>query len=147
MATSLDDLHLRLQLVPLDALQALSVSVDELAEQSALTVPVAVPVSSVPPHIVVTSCSPNTSGGVTAGDVGIRLASEQRIDLPRRLRRADATGKVGEIVEVELEDDTTETLLTLGVGDDTPADARKAGLLSLGALPTVKEQCSASCSA
>ncbi len=125
MATSLDDLHLRLQLVPLDALQALSVSAGDLDEQSTLTAPV--PVAITPPHIVVTSCSPNTSGGVTAGDVGIRLAAEQRIDLPRRLRRADATGRVGEIVEVELEDDTTETLLTLGVGDDAPADARKAG--------------------
>ena len=125
MATSLDDLHLRLQLVPLDALQALSVSAGDVDEQSTLTAPV--PVTITPPHTVVTSCSPNTSGGVTAGDVGIRLAAEQRIDLLRRLRRADATGKVGEIVEVELEDDTTETLLTLGVGDDAPADARSAG--------------------
>ena len=64
------------------------------------------------------------------------LAAEQRIDLPRRLRRAEATGKVGEIIEVELEDDTTETLLTLGLGDDSPADARKAGQHSRGASRT-----------
>ena len=70
--------------------------------------------------------SPNSDGGVTAYDVGIRLAAEQRIDLPRRLRRAEATGKVGEIVEVELEDDTTETLLTLR-GMTARADACKAG--------------------
>ncbi len=125
MATSLEDLHLRLQLVPLDTLQALSVSAEVEDEQSALVAPMSV--AAAPAHIVVTSCSPNSDGGVTAGDVGIRLAAEQRIDLPRRLRRAEATGKVGEIVEVELEDDTTETLLTLGVGDDSPADARKAG--------------------
>ena len=106
-------------------LQALSVSADDVDEQSVLVAPVAIPTA--PAHIVVTACSPNTDGGVTAGDVGIRLAAEQRIDLPRRLRRAEATGKVGEIIEVELEDDTTETLLTLGLGDDSPADARKAG--------------------
>ncbi|MGB3676433.1 MAG: leucyl aminopeptidase [Candidatus Nanopelagicales bacterium] len=125
MATPHEALHLRLQLVPLDALQALSVSAEDVDEQSALTAPVAV--GAAPPNIVVTSCSPDPEGGVTAGDVGIRLAAEQRIDLRRRLRRAEATGKVGEIVEVELEDDTTETLLALGVGDDHPPDARKAG--------------------
>ncbi|MFA7266245.1 MAG: leucyl aminopeptidase [Candidatus Nanopelagicales bacterium] len=125
MATQHTESHLRLQLVPLDALQALSVSTEDVDDQSTLTAPVAV--ATPPPSIVVTSCAVNTDGGITAGDVGIRLAAEQRIDLPRRLRRAEATGKVGEIVEVELEDDTTETLLTLGVGDDQPKDARKAG--------------------
>ena len=125
MATQQTESHLRLQIVPLDALQALSVSTEDADDQSTLTVPVTV--ATPPPSIVITSCAINTDGGVTAGDVGIRLAAEQRIDLPRRLRRAEATGKVGEIVEVELEDDTTETLLTLGVGDDHPKDARKAG--------------------
>ena len=106
MATSLEDLHLRLQLVPLDTLQALSVSAEVEDEQSALVAPMSVSCRSCP-HC----CDlmlPNSDGGVTAYDVGIRLAAEQRIDLPRRLRRAEATGKVGEIVEVELEDDTTE---------------------------------------
>lgn len=64
---------------------------------------------------------------MVAGDVGIRLAAEQRIDLPRRLRRAEATGKAGEIVEVDLEDDTTESLLVLGLGDGGVAAARTAG--------------------
>ncbi len=125
VATHTVDLHLRLQLVPLDVLQALSVSVEDAEDQSALTAPATV--GAAPPSIVVTSATADPDGGVTAGDVGIRLAAEQRIDLPRRLRRADATGKVGEIVEVELEDDTTETLLVLGVGDDHSGDARKAG--------------------
>lgn len=125
MATQHEGSHLRLQLVPLDALQALSVSTDEFDDQSTVVTPVSSGV--VAANIVVTSCAADSDGNVTAGDLGMRLAAEQRIDLPRRLRRADAVGAVGEIVEVELEDDTTETLLTLGVGDDQPRDARRAG--------------------
>lgn len=125
MSTQSEIQHLRLQLVPLDALQALSVSVEDVDDQSSLAAPVVI--GAVPPTIVVTSCSIDPDGGVTAGDVGVRLAAEQRIDLARRIRRSEAIGAAGEIVEIELEDDTTETLLVLGFGDAQPNDSRQAG--------------------
>ena len=97
MATSPEDLHLRLQLVPLDVLQALSVSADDVDEQSVLVAPVAIPTA--PAHIVVTACSPNTDGGVTAGDVGIRLAAKGDLDGIRRSFKLWWSGVVLNVLE------------------------------------------------
>lgn len=129
--------QLRLQLVPLDALQALSFTGDDPAEQSAVQARLAVTTPT--PNIVVSSSAPDAEGNVVAGDVGIRLAAEQRIDLIRRLRRADATGRAGEIIEVDLEDDTTEALLVLGLGDGTPAAARTAGAKLAAKITSVED--------
>lgn len=104
----------------MDALQAFGIS----DEETSLAKPPAP--SGPPPHIVVASATKG-SDGVVADDVGIQLASEYRIDLARRLRRAEATGKAGEITTIELEDDITEQLLVLGMGDGSPTAARDAG--------------------
>lgn len=120
-----------LKLVPLDALASLALRpVDD--ESSTLATPVGISVA--PPNMVVTASAPDADGRAVPGDTGLRLAADQRIDLQRRLRRADATGAPGEIVEVELEDDTTETLLVLGIGDGSPAAARTAGIRLAGKL-------------
>lgn len=115
--------QVRLQLVPLDALAALGVSVEPEVEVD----PVA------PAHVFVTSSSPSVDG-VVASDVGARLAGLYRIDLARRLRRAEASGKAGEIVAVELEDDTTEQLLVMGLGDGGQSAAREAGAKLAGRI-------------
>jgi len=120
--------HLRLQLVSLDVLQTLSVS-------SALTPSPDEPIPGLSPapadvarpDVVVTSTSPFGDGEVLAADLGIRITTDLGIDLARRLRRADATGKPGEVVTIDLEDDTTETLIVLGLGDRSPDACRQAG--------------------
>ncbi|MEI8083881.1 MAG: hypothetical protein WCI74_18745, partial [Actinomycetes bacterium] len=116
----------RLQLVSLDVLQALGVFPDDEFDEEQALPPASTLSDLVPAHVVVTSCSAGADG-VMADDVGVRLADLHRIDLVRRLRRANATGSAGEIVAVELEDDTTEQLLVLGLGDGGPAAAREAG--------------------
>ncbi len=120
--------HLKLQLVSLDVLQALSVSNADSAPNDRQSSGLAASVSDVaPPEVVVTSCAPLGDGEVTAADLGGRLTADLGIDLARRLRRADATGKPGEVVTVDLEDDTTETLLVLGLGDGSVESCRTAG--------------------
>lgn len=126
---------LRLQLVPLDVLQALGVSSETDREDSSSVTEVAA--SDLPTaQIVVTSATPGPDGAV-GDDVGQRLASVYRIDLARRLRRADATGKAGEIVAIELEDDTTELMLVLGLGDGGVKAAREAGAKLAGRIDSV----------
>ena len=119
-------LSISLELAPLDVLQAVGAPSDLTAEETSVvnnfTPSVAVP----PPNLVVASVS-NGPEGIVADDVAIRLTSEFRIDLPRRLRRAHATGKAGEVVKVELEDDTTASLIVLGLGDGSPSEARISG--------------------
>lgn len=121
----IEDANLRLQLVPLDVLQALGVSADD-DEQSAVATPLTATVSGPPANIIVASSTPGPDG-VVADDIALRLAASHRIDVARRMQRADATGSAGEIVEIDLEDDTTESLLVLGMGDGGVAAAREAG--------------------
>lgn len=111
----------RLGLVPLDALAGIGGQVAE--EQTRVAAAAAV---VPPPNIVVVSAAPSPDG-LVPDDVGIALATEHRIDLPRRLRRSEATGKAGESTTVELEDDTTEQLVVLGLGDGSPQAAGEAG--------------------
>lgn len=79
-----------------------------------------------PPNIFVVSSVPSAEEAVV-GAVGVDFASLYQIDLPRRLKRAHAHGSPGEVVEVTLEDDITESLVVLGVGDGSPKDARIVG--------------------
>jgi leucyl aminopeptidase len=120
--------HLRLQLVSLDVLQTLSVSSEHPSPPDA---PVSglspAPADVARPDVVVTSGTPFGEGEVLAADLGVRITADLGIDLARRLRRADATGESGEVVTIDLEDDTTETLLVLGLGDRSPDACRKAG--------------------
>jgi leucyl aminopeptidase len=116
----------RLQLVSIDVLQALAGRVDDPEDASSVNSVSSVVPALPPPQTVVTSATTGPDG-VVATDSAIRLAAEYRIDLLRRIRRAKATGKPGEIVGVELEDDITEHLLVLGVGDGSPSATREAG--------------------
>lgn len=79
-----------------------------------------------PPNIFVIGSAPGPEA-VVPGAVGVEFASLYQIDLARRLRRAEAKGTPGEIVEVVLEDDITESLLVLGTGSGSPKEAREAG--------------------
>lgn len=110
------------ELISLDAFQSLSNPVVDDEDASHLVSTEQLP----PANIVVVSSTPGPDG-IVADPVGIEFASEYQIDLPRRLRRAKATGEPGEVVAVELEDDTTEALIVLGVGSNTVEDASKAG--------------------
>ncbi len=109
--------HFRLQLVPLDSLQAISVS------------KAAGPLGSTAarPDVVVVPSSPAEGDQVHADDVGLRIATEGGVDLSRRLRRARSVGTAGEVVTVDLEDDTLEQLIVLGMGDRSVESCRKAG--------------------
>lgn len=120
-----DNANLRLQLVPLDVLQALGVSAED-DEQSPLATPLPAVAAVAPANIIVASSTPGPDG-VVADDVALRVAADHRIDAARRMQRADATGAAGEIVEIDLEDDTTEALLVLGMGDGGVVAAREAG--------------------
>lgn len=113
----------KLGLVPLDVLSQLGRGaaddgVSRTTAQVALTAP--------PPNVVVTSAIPGPEG-LVPDDAGAAVAAEHRIDLLRRLRRAGASGSAGEATVIELEDDTTERLVVLGLGDGSPAAARQAG--------------------
>lgn len=120
--------RLRLQLVSLDALQALSVSTEaSVAPESQSSGLSAAAADIARPDVVVTSSAPFGDGEVLAADLGGRITADLGIDVARRLRRADATGKPGEVIVIDLEDDTTETLLVLGLGDRSPAACRTAG--------------------
>ncbi len=112
-----------LALVSLDALASIGATTDPDLESAAR---VARATASPPANTVVTSSTPG-SDGVVPDDGGVRLAAEHRIDLARRLRRAEAVGKAGEVVVIELEDDTTQQLLVLGLGDGSVDSARIAG--------------------
>ena len=124
----------RLQLVSVDVLQALGfVSGDDSEDESSLTI-ISPNARALPPaHVVVVAATPGPDG-IVADDVGIRLAAAYRIDLSRRLRRADAKGKAGELISVELEDDVTEQLIVLGLGDGGAAAAREAGARLAGRI-------------
>ena len=116
-----------LRLVPLDVLQSVGADPDlDPNSDSESSDRVSRSNSTPPAHTVVTSSTPG-SDGVVPDDGGIRLAADHRIDLARRLRRAEATGRAGEVVVVELEDDTIEQLLVLGLGDGSVEAARTAG--------------------
>ncbi|NQU36545.1 MAG: hypothetical protein HQ526_02985 [Actinobacteria bacterium] len=120
--------HLRLQLVSLDVLQTLSVSSEHSFPVDAGISGLSGAATDVArPDIVVTSVTPFGDDEVLAADLGTRITADLGIDLARRLRRADASGKAGEVVTIDLEDDTTETLIVLGLGDRSPAACRTAG--------------------
>lgn len=113
----------RLGLAPLDVLSQLERAATDqplrpLLPQIALSAP--------PPNVVVTAATPGPDG-VAPDDSGLTVAAEHRIDLVRRLNRAEATGAAGEATVVDLEDDTTAKLVVIGLGDGSVADARKAG--------------------
>lgn len=108
---SLDNLHSLAEPLPLDHEDA-----SQLAASDQFP----------PPGIFVIESTPGTEH-VAAGAVGVEFATLYQIDLDRRLRRANAKGEPGEVVEVTLEDDITESLLVLGTGSGSPKDARQAG--------------------
>ncbi|MDP3972164.1 MAG: leucyl aminopeptidase [Candidatus Nanopelagicales bacterium] len=114
----------KLGLVPLDLLSQLGKSA---ADAEGITRVVAqTVVVAPPPNVVVASAIPGPEG-LVPDDAGTAVAAEHRIDLLRRLRRAGASGAAGEATVIELEDDTTERLVVLGLGDGSPNAARQAG--------------------
>ena len=116
-------LNLEVELVSLDNLQSLAEPLPlDHEDASQLAASEQIP----PPNIFVIESTPSPDS-VVAGAVGVEFASLYQIDLQRRLRRAEAKGEPGEIVEVELEDDATESLLVLGAGTGSPKDARLSG--------------------
>lgn len=117
----------KLGLVPLDALSDIGVTsgVDSASPRKAAAAP--------PANVVVVSATAGPDG-LVPDDVGLALAHEHRIDLHRRLRRADAQGKPGEATVIDLEDDITEQLVVLGLGDGSPAAARQAGTAMAGCV-------------
>ncbi|MFZ1361944.1 MAG: leucyl aminopeptidase [Candidatus Nanopelagicales bacterium] len=116
-------LNLDIELVSLDDLQSLAEPLPlDHEDASQLVASDQIP----PPGIFVVESTPGTND-VVAGVVGVEFAALYQIDLDRRLRRASAKGEPGEVVEVVLEDDVTESLLVLGTGTGSPKDARQAG--------------------
>lgn len=124
----------KLGLVPLDALSEIGSTVSDETTSSRKLATVAV---APPPNIVVVSATVGPDG-LVPDDIGLALASDYRIDLQRRLRRADAQGKPGEATVIDLEDDITEQLVVLGLGDGSPHAARQAGTAMAGCIRGVE---------
>lgn len=120
----------KLGLVPLDTLSEIVTAPVE--DQTRIHKPMAI-AAAPPANIVVVSATAGPDG-LVPDDVGLSLAAEYRIDLYRRLRRADASGKPGEVTVIDLEDDITEQLVVLGLGDGSPQAARQAGTAMAGCI-------------
>lgn len=120
-------LNLEVELVSVDALQSLAEPLP-LDHEDASQLIASDQIS--PPGVFVIGSTPGTDDSTdeaVASAVGVEFATLYQIDLDRRLRRAEAKGEPGEVVEVTLEDDITESLLVLGTGSGSPRDARQAG--------------------
>jgi leucyl aminopeptidase len=79
---------------------------------------------------VVVGMRPARSGGGVRTSSGDRaLAAGFGVDLDRRLTRAKATGKAGELVVIDLDGDdgTLEQLVAVGLGAGSTDDVRRAG--------------------
>ncbi len=127
--------RIQIELVSVDALHAIGAA-DKRHEDTSAVEPLSK--SGMTPSEVVVTSADAANDGVVADDVGSRLADEHNIDLDRRLRRAKATGKSGDILVVELEDDVTERLIVLGLGDSDSDSARTAGAALAGHLGEAK---------
>ncbi len=77
----------------------------------------------------VVSMRPSRSGGVRTTTVDRALAARFDVDLDRRLARAQATGKAGDLIVIELDGDdgTLEQLVVVGLGSGSSDEVRRAG--------------------
>jgi hypothetical protein len=79
-------------------------------------------------QVLVAGSRARRSGGVVVDPSVIALGSQFGVDVPRRMQRAQATGRAGEVVAVEVDgpDHGLELILVVGTGKGRPADHRVA---------------------
>ena len=80
-------------------------------------------------QVLVAGARPSADASVTVDPSVVTLGATHGVDVMRRVRRAKATGRVGEVVAIEVDgpDHGLELILVVGVGDRTPSSLRTAG--------------------